>query len=112
MNVEGFLILTAISIAIYFAPAIVAKVRDHRNLLAIGMLNLFLGWTLVGWVAALVWACMNDTSTTKEQRVAERQAAAAERFERRRAAGPRQFVIGMAIWAAFLVFAAFSLLVK
>jgi hypothetical protein len=24
----------------------------------VGMLNLFLGWTLLGWIAALVWACM------------------------------------------------------
>ena len=108
------LILVAISAGIYFVPAIVAKVRDHRNLLAIGMLNLFLGWTLIGWVAALVWSCTNDTSTTteKEQRKAARQAEAAARFERRRAAGPRQFVIGMAIWAGFLVFMAFNLMMK
>jgi len=28
--------------------------------MAIGALNLFLGWSLIGWVAALVWALTKD----------------------------------------------------
>jgi hypothetical protein len=52
-----FLILT---VAVYFVPAIVADRRKHNNRLAIGILNFFLGWTVVGWVGALVWACTND----------------------------------------------------
>lgn len=48
----------------YFFPVIVSKVRNHRQSLAIGMLNLFLGWTLIGWVAALVWACTTDVDPT------------------------------------------------
>jgi Superinfection immunity protein len=44
----------------YFIPTIVAARRLHRNRLAILMLNIFLGWTLIGWVAALVWACTSD----------------------------------------------------
>ena len=38
----------------YFLPAIAAHGRQHSG--AIFLLNLLLGWTLVGWVAALVWA--------------------------------------------------------
>jgi hypothetical protein len=49
-------ILIILALAFYFIPAIVAMMRSHRNTLAISLLNLFLGWTLVGWVAALVWA--------------------------------------------------------
>jgi hypothetical protein len=41
---------------IYFAPSLVAHERDHRDKGAIFVLNIFLGWTLVGWVIALVWA--------------------------------------------------------
>lgn len=41
----------------YFVPAIVAFVRNHRNRGAIFVLNLLLGWTVLGWVGALVWAC-------------------------------------------------------
>jgi hypothetical protein len=40
-------------VAFYFLPTIIAAFR-HRQLAAIFALNLFLGWTVVGWVAALV----------------------------------------------------------
>jgi hypothetical protein len=44
----------------YFLPLIVALARGHRQKLAIGVLNFLLGWTLIGWVVAMVWACTND----------------------------------------------------
>lgn len=40
----------------YFIPTVVAGVRKHHNAVAIGALNFFLGWTVLGWVGALVWA--------------------------------------------------------
>ena len=43
----------------YFLPAFVANVRRHRNATAILVLNLFLGWTFIGWVGALVWSFTN-----------------------------------------------------
>lgn len=42
---------------IYFMPSIVGRNRDHKSKLAIFVLNLTLGWTLVGWLVALIWAC-------------------------------------------------------
>ncbi|HXE31684.1 MAG TPA: superinfection immunity protein [Terriglobales bacterium] len=39
---------------LYFLPSILA--RNKRSFVPIFLLNLFLGWTLVGWVIALVWA--------------------------------------------------------
>ena len=45
----------------YFIPTIVAKVRHKENINAIFVLNLFLGWTIVGWVVALVWAVSKET---------------------------------------------------
>jgi len=44
------------SIVLYFCPTIIAVSRKHPNGTAIIVLNVFLGWTVVGWVAALVWA--------------------------------------------------------
>lgn len=41
---------------LYFTPALIAGMRKHHNATAIFMLNLFLGWTGMGWVGALVWA--------------------------------------------------------
>ncbi len=46
--------------ALYFLPSIVARKRKKNNFLAIFVLNFFLGWTVWGWVGALVWACMKD----------------------------------------------------
>ena len=45
------------AMVVYFVPTIVAAASKHHNTTAIFVLNLFLGWTLIGWVAALVWAC-------------------------------------------------------
>jgi hypothetical protein len=39
-----------------FLPTIIAFARRHHNRYAIFVLNLLLGWTVVGWVVALVWS--------------------------------------------------------
>jgi hypothetical protein len=44
----------------YFLPAIIAFAKGKRDSLAIFLLNLFLGWSVIGWVVALVWAVKND----------------------------------------------------
>lgn len=41
---------------IYLIPTGVAMLRNHHNAGAIFALNLFLGWTVIGWVGALVWS--------------------------------------------------------
>jgi hypothetical protein len=43
-------------ICLYFLPATTAVNRRNPNALAIFVMNLLLGWTLIGWVMALVWA--------------------------------------------------------
>ncbi|MBI5014363.1 MAG: superinfection immunity protein [Deltaproteobacteria bacterium] len=37
-------------------PAGIAHQRHHHQLGAIAALNLLLGWTVLGWIGALVWA--------------------------------------------------------
>jgi len=54
------LILFLVAIALYFLPSFVASGRHKKNAGAIFVLNLFLGWTLVGWVISLVWALTKD----------------------------------------------------
>ena len=44
----------------YFLPSVVALARSKRDITAIVLLNFFLGWTMIGWVIALVWACKTD----------------------------------------------------
>lgn len=53
---EGFFYITLV--IIYFLPTIIG--RNKENSTSILMLNLFLGWTFIGWVVALVWATSKD----------------------------------------------------
>ena len=46
--------------ALYLMPIIIAFIRNHQQRWAISALNILLGWTLVGWIAALVWALIDD----------------------------------------------------
>ena len=49
-------LIWAILIAGYFLPTIIAGRRKHHNLGAIIAVNLLLGWTLLGWLIALIWS--------------------------------------------------------
>lgn len=53
-----------VGIAFYFIPAIIGFKRQHPNKAAILCVDLLLGWSFIGWVVALVWACTN-TNTNK-----------------------------------------------
>jgi len=44
----------------YFLPTIIAALKSKRDTVAILLLNLFLGWSVIGWIVALVWAAKND----------------------------------------------------
>jgi len=57
---EWWLLLGPLLLAAYFAPFFIAAGRRHRFVSAIGVINLVLGWTGIGWLAALVWAVNRD----------------------------------------------------
>jgi hypothetical protein len=44
----------------YFLPSIIAFAKSKRDKLSIFLLNFFLGWSVIGWIIALVWAAKND----------------------------------------------------
>ena len=50
------LLLIVLIFALYFLPTLIAFLRQHKNKLAIFLLNLLLGWTVLGWVVSLVWS--------------------------------------------------------
>ena len=62
MQMQNFTILELLLIvlifAFYFLPTLIAFLRQHKNKLAIFLLNLTLGWTVLGWVVSLVWSVM------------------------------------------------------
>jgi len=64
MNLDWFfgsifgIVVLVFSIALYFLPTIIAVLRHHRNALAVFLVNLFFGWTGIGWIIALIWSVM------------------------------------------------------
>lgn len=52
-----WLLILPILLPLYFLPAIIAGARSHPNTTSIFLLNLFLGWTFLGWIASLIWSC-------------------------------------------------------
>ena len=55
MESLAVILIGIVGILIYFLPALVAN-RRHPHAAAIAVVNLFFGWTLLGWVGCLVWA--------------------------------------------------------
>jgi hypothetical protein len=52
----------------YFLPTFNAFMRDHPNIGAIAVINIFLGWTFIGWVVALAWSASAVDRTKKPDR--------------------------------------------
>jgi hypothetical protein len=48
-------------LTIYFIPTGIAVACARTNARSLYYFNLLLGWTLIGWVVALVWSCSTDT---------------------------------------------------
>jgi hypothetical protein len=51
-----FLVLL-LSFLAYLIPAFIAFLRGHRHRILISVLNVLFGWSLVGWLICLIWAC-------------------------------------------------------
>jgi len=64
-TIVGIFVLVLMLVMLYFLPAFVAWNRGHYNTLAIFILNVFLGWSFIAWVIALVWA-FTSTKQVKE----------------------------------------------
>jgi Superinfection immunity protein len=47
----------AFGLGLLFMPTLVARSRQHPNTGGIFVVNLLFGWTFIGWVVALAWAC-------------------------------------------------------
>ena len=47
-------IFLLVSLFLYFLPAFLA--RNKPNFTGVLLLNIFAGWTFIGWIIALIWA--------------------------------------------------------
>ena len=64
--IYSFIIVVALTF--YFIPTLIAVFRKHEKAVQIFLLNIFLGWTLVGWVVALIWSVKNEEKEEKEEK--------------------------------------------
>ena len=69
--VSGAVLATAWVCAVltlgYMLPWAVAATRGKANQAAIGVVNLLLGWSFIGWVVALVMACLSHHPIANQQ---------------------------------------------
>lgn len=50
------IVFIIVGLAINLAPIIISLLRDTDNKLKIALVNIFLGWTVIGWFVALMWS--------------------------------------------------------
>jgi hypothetical protein len=56
-NIDGgTFLLGLVLIAFYLLPTFIAAGRNHHNMWSILLMNLLLGWIIIGWVVALIWS--------------------------------------------------------
>lgn len=54
------------ALVLYFLPAIIAGSRNATHADTIILINAFLGWTVIGWFGALIWACTDEIKPAPE----------------------------------------------
>jgi|ERR1035437_1428788 hypothetical protein len=69
----GAVVALLIGVTIYFIPAMVGQHKHHAG--AIFVLNLLLGWTIIGWVGALIWAMTAETADSRQTQFIRRVCA-------------------------------------
>lgn len=63
-----FGITIIVGLALYFLPVIIAYNRNHNNLIPIFIIDLFFGWTLLGWVICLAWSTSSNVESSPKPR--------------------------------------------
>ena len=64
MNVGMWqLFIVLLFIALYFLPFIIALIRDVRNKTSVFFLNLFLGWTVIGFFVLVFYASLTNSTS-------------------------------------------------
>jgi len=71
-------ILWPVSLLVYFLPAFLA--RNKPNFTSILILNILAGWTVIGWIIALVWAISADSQQPVAAPAQPQQPAASAGF--------------------------------
>jgi Superinfection immunity protein len=63
----GIYAVFLLALGLYLLPTVIAIFARHPVAVGIAVLNILLGWTVIGWVAAFVWACIKPPRVTVMQ---------------------------------------------
>ncbi len=58
-----FVLVLTIALGIYCGPSLIAWHSRAKHGRAIIVLNLMFGWTVIGWIVALIWALAESEAT-------------------------------------------------
>ena len=62
-------VVIIVFVMMYLSPTMIAVGKNARRMWEITALNFFLGWTIIGWIVALVWSLLaTERLTTKTGR--------------------------------------------
>jgi len=56
MSMSELLVIIGLIVAVYFLPSLVALGRRNPDITSVFLINLWLGWTVIGWITAIGWA--------------------------------------------------------
>jgi len=57
---------TIIIFGMYSLPGYVALHRQHKKAMPIFLTNVFLGWTVIGWIGCLIWSVSDHVQPKAE----------------------------------------------
>ena len=52
------IILLAVVLILYMLPTLIAFGREHPHRGTIAIVNILIGWTLIGWIVVFLWAAL------------------------------------------------------
>ena len=59
-----FALIVLTVFVIHFIPSVIAFANGHTRRKLILLLNVLMGWTVIGWVVLLVWAINGSKTST------------------------------------------------
>jgi len=57
------LVVLLIIVVVYFIPSMMAYSMNKKDRFSILALNIFLGWTIAGWIGAFIWSLWEEKKT-------------------------------------------------
>ena len=58
-------LIVFVCLVLYLLPSLVARHRKHKNGIPILLINICLGWSVIGWLIALIWSASSYVEETQ-----------------------------------------------